>query len=53
MGKVKAHYFEVISDYEEEEGFINLHNIEVDPIENIEEEDASHDLAADEKVTLA
>jgi hypothetical protein len=53
MGKHKAHYIEVISHDEEEEGFDHLQNMEAYPIENVEEEDASHNLAADEKVTLA
>jgi hypothetical protein len=43
----------VISDDEEEEYFGHLHNIEAEATRHAEEEDASHDLAIDEKVTLA
>jgi hypothetical protein len=53
MGKGKAHYIEVISDEEEEEDFSHLHKIKENPIGHAEEEDASHGLATDEKVTLA
>jgi hypothetical protein len=53
MGKGKAHYIEVISDDEEEECFGHLQNMEADPTENANEEDASHNLVANEKVTLA
>jgi hypothetical protein len=53
MGKGKAHYIEVISDDEEEEDFGHLQNIEANPTVNTKEEDVSHSLVADEKVTLA
>jgi hypothetical protein len=53
MGKGKSHYIEVISNDEEEEYFKHLQNIEADPLGNEEEEDASHDLVANEKVILA
>jgi hypothetical protein len=53
MGRRKAHYIEVTSDNEEDEGFGHLQNIEANPTENTKEEDASHGLAANEKVTLA
>jgi hypothetical protein len=52
MGRGEAHCIEVTSDNEEDEGFDHLQNIEADPTENTEEEDASHGLATDEKVTL-
>jgi hypothetical protein len=42
-----------IYDDEEEEGFGHLQNMEENPTENAEEEDASHGLATDDKVTLA
>jgi hypothetical protein len=53
MGRGKAHYIEVTSDNEEDEDFGHLQNIEADTIENTKEEDASHDIAIDEKATLA
>jgi hypothetical protein len=58
MGKGKAHYIEVISDDEEEEYFGHIQNMEANPprmdsIENEEEEEASINLAAEKKVTIA
>jgi hypothetical protein len=53
MGKGKAHYIKVILDDDEEEYFSHLQNIEAEATGHTEEEDSSHGLAADEKVTLA
>jgi hypothetical protein len=53
MGKGKAHYIEVISNDEEVEDFVHLQNIEAVATGHAKEEDASHDLATDGKVTLA
>ena len=53
IGKGKAHCIEVILDDEEEEDFDHLQNIEAEAPGHAEEEDASHDLTTDEKVTLA
>jgi hypothetical protein len=53
MGKGKAHYIEVILDDEEDEDFGYLQNMEDENPGHAEEEDASHDLTTDEKVTIA
>jgi hypothetical protein len=53
MDRGKAHYIEVNSDNEEDEYFGHLQNIEVDTNETTEEEGTSHDIAIDEKDTLA
>jgi hypothetical protein len=53
MGKGNDHYIEVFLEDEEEEYFGHLQNIEAEATGHAEEEDASHDLATDEKVTLA
>jgi hypothetical protein len=53
MGRGKAHYIEVTSDNEEDEDFGHLQNIEADTTETAEEEGTGHDIATDEKATLA
>ena len=53
MGKGKSHYIEVISNDEEDEDFVHLQNMEAENQGQAEEEDASHDLTTDKKVTLA
>jgi hypothetical protein len=52
MGKGKAHYNEVISD-DEDEDLGHIQNMEAKTLGQMEEEDANHDLVADEKVTIA
>jgi len=53
MGRGKAHYIEVTSDNEEDEDFGHIQNIEADTTETAEEEGTGHDIATDEKATLA
>jgi hypothetical protein len=53
MGRGKAHYIEVTFDNEEDEDFGHLQNIEANTTEITEEEGTSHDIATDEKATLA
>jgi hypothetical protein len=53
MGKGKAHYIEVISVDEEDEDFYHLQNMEAENPGQEEEEDASHGLTIDEKVTIS
>jgi hypothetical protein len=52
MGKGKSHYIEVISN-DEDEDFGHLQNIEAKNPSQAKEEDASHDLTTNEKVTIA
>jgi hypothetical protein len=52
MGRGKAHYIEVTSDNEEDQDLSHLQNIEADTTETAEE-GTGHDMATDEKATLA
>jgi hypothetical protein len=53
MGCGQVHYIEVTSNNEEEEDFGQIHNIEADTIETVEEETPGLDSTAKGKATLA